>query len=41
MPQKQSKAVPEGSGPVPHHDEFGSGEHTMEVYLMLEENFDR
>ena len=43
MPRKQNKAVPEGSGPVRHHDEFGSyGEPTMaDLHRMLEENFDR
>ena len=41
-PRNRSKAVPEGNGPFPHHDEFGSGEPTMaEVYRMLEELFDR
>ena len=29
MPRKKSKAVPEGNGPVLHHDEFGCGEPTM------------
>ena len=29
MPRKQGKAVPEGKGPVPHHDEFEPGEPTL------------
>ena len=43
MPRKQTKTAPEGNSPVPHHDEFGSsGELTiMDLYRMLEENFDR
>ena len=37
-PQKQGKSFPEGNGPVPHHDEFGSREPTMaDVYRMFEE----
>ena len=42
MPRKRSKAVPEGSGPVPHHDEFGSDQPTMaDLYRMIEERFDK
>ena len=29
MPRTESEAVPEGNGPVPHQDEFGSGEPTL------------
>ena len=42
MPREHSKAVPDGDGPVPHHDEFGGGEPTMaDLYRMLEESFDK
>ena len=42
MPRKESKAVPEGNGPVPQQEEFGSGEPTMaDVYRMFKERFDR
>ena len=42
MPRKKSKAVSEGNGSVPHHDEFGCSEPTMEdLYRMLKTNFDR
>ena len=42
MPRKQSKAVPEGNGPVLHHDEFGSDESMMaDIYRLLEEILDR
>ena len=42
IPQKQSKTVPRGNGPVPRHDEFGSGKPSMvNLHRMLEENFDR
>ena len=42
MPRKQGKAIPEGNGPVPYHDKFGSGESTMaDLYRMLKNNFDR
>ena len=38
MLQKQDKTVPEGNGPVPHHDELGSREPTMaDLYEMFEE----
>ena len=29
MLQKESEAVSEGNGPVPQHDEFGSGQPTL------------
>ena len=29
MPRKQGKAVPEGNGLVPHHDEFGPDQPAM------------
>ena len=36
MPQKQSKAVPEGDGSFPYHDELGFDEPTMvELYRTL------
>ena len=36
MPRKESKAVPEGNGPLPQQEEFGSGQPTLEdVYRML------
>ena len=42
MLRKKSKAVPEGNGPVPHQDEFGSDQSTMaDLYRMIEERFDR
>ena len=42
MPRKWSKAVPEGNGPVPHHDEVGPDQPTMaDLYRMIEEIFDK
>ena len=42
MPRNRSKSVPKGNGPVPHHDEFRSGEPTMaELYRMLKQEIDR
>ena len=42
MPRKKSKAVPEGNGPVPQHDEIGCGEPTMAgLYRMIQNNLDR
>ena len=42
MPQKESKAVPEGSGPIPQQGKFGSGQPTLtNVYRMMEKLFDR
>ena len=41
MPRKQGKAVPEGNGLIPHHDEFGSDEPTMvDLCRVLKKNFD-
>ena len=41
MPRKESEPVPEGSGPVPQQEEFGSGELTLaDVYRLFEERFD-
>ena len=38
MLQKASKAVPEGNGPVPQQEEFGSGQPTLkDVYRRIEE----
>ena len=42
MLRKESKAVPEGNGPVPRKEEFGSGQPTWgDVYRMTKEAFDR
>ena len=42
MTENLSKVVPEGNGPVPHQDEFGSREPTrVDLYKMFEERFDR
>ena len=42
MPRKWIKAVPEGNGPVPHHDEVGPDQPTMvDLYRMIKERFDR
>ena len=42
MPRKESEAVPEGNGPVPQQEEFGSGEPTLaDVYRFFKEEFDR
>ena len=42
MPWKGSKAVPEGNGPVPEEEEFGSDESTLaDVYRMMEKLFNR
>ena len=42
MPRKESEAVPEGNGPVPQQEKFGSGEPTLaDVYRRFEERFDR
>ena len=40
--RNRNKAVPAVNGPVPHHDDFGSGEPTMmaDLYRMMGENFD-
>ena len=40
MPRKESEAVPEGNGPVPQQEEFGSGQPTLaDVYRMVKEVF--
>ena len=42
MLRKGSKAVPEGNGPVPQQNEFGSGEPTLaDVYRLFVGRFDR
>ena len=42
MLRKESKAVPEGKGPVPQKEELESGQLTMrDVYRLLVERFDR
>ena len=42
MPQKESEAIPEGNGPVPQQEEFGSGEPTLaDVYRMFDDFLDR
>ena len=42
MLRKESEAVPEGNGPVPHLEESGSGEPTLaDVYKFFVESFDR
>ena len=42
MPRKEREAVPEGNGPVPQQEEFGSGEPALaDVYRLFEERFDR
>ena len=42
MPWKWSEAVPEGNGPVPQLEEFGSDEPTLEdAYRMIEELFNK
>ena len=36
MLRKESEAVPEGNGPLPQQEDFGSGQPTLEeVYRML------
>ena len=41
MPRNWNKAVPEGNGPIPHQDEFGSHEPTMaDFYRMIKEPYD-
>ena len=41
MPRNCSKAVPEGNGPIPHQDEFGSREPIMaDFYRTIKELFD-
>ena len=42
MPRKKSEAVPEGNGPAPQQEEFGSGQPTLvDVYQRFEEILDR
>ena len=42
MPRKQGKAVPEGSGPIPQHDEFRPDQPMLVgMYRVFEERFDR
>ena len=42
MLRKESKAVPEGNGPVPQKEELGSGQLTLgDVYRLCVERFDR
>ena len=42
MPQRLSKAVPQGNGSVPQQEEFGSVQPTLaNVYRLFEERFDR
>ena len=42
MPRNWSKAVPEGNGPVPQHDEFGPDQLTLtDMYRLFEERFNR
>ena len=42
MPRKESEAVPEGNGPVPQQEDFGSGEPTLaDVNRLFEERFDK
>ena len=41
MLREESEAVPEGNGPVPRQEEFGSGQPTLEdVYRMTKEVFE-
>ena len=42
MPRKESKAVPEGNGPVSQQEEIGPGQPTLaDVYRMFKERFDQ
>ena len=42
MPRNWSKAVPEGKGPVPQQEEFGTDQPTLaDVYRLFKERFDR
>ena len=41
MLRKESETAPEGNGPVPQQEEFGSGQPTLEgVYQMMKEVFE-
>ena len=35
MLRKESEAVPEGNGPVPQREEFGSGQPTLEEVCWM------
>ena len=39
MPWKESEAVPEGNGPVPQQEEFGSGQPTLEEISRMIDGF--
>ena len=42
MPRKENEAVPEGNGPVPRQEDFGSDQPTLaDVYRLFEEIFER
>ena len=42
MLRKESEAVPEGKGPVPQQEKFGSGKPTLaDSYRLFEERFDK
>ena len=42
MPRNWSKTLPEGNGPVPQQEEFGSDQPRLaDVYRLFEESFDR
>ena len=42
MPRNWSKAVPEGNGPVPQHNEFRPDQPTLaDIYRLAEERFGR
>ena len=42
MPRKKSEAVPEGNGPVPQQEEFGSDKPTLvNIYRLFEERLNR
>ena len=42
MSRNRGKDVPEGNGPVPHYDKFGSEQPTMAgLFRMLKTRFDR
>ena len=42
MPRKESEAVLEGNGPVPHQEEFGSDQPTLaDVYRIIKKLLDK
>ena len=42
MPREENEAVPEGNGPLPQQEEFGSGQPKLaDVYRPSEESLDR